>query len=131
MLHASLADSRRLVARALDQRDPRPRVRETGVVVHVGGGIARVRGLPSLGAEELVQLPGGLVGMAIDLEPGEAGVVLLGASDHLVAGDEARGTGRLVDTPVGDGLLGRVLDAGPGPGWTTPGATTPGSTSPC
>ena len=111
MLHASLADSRRLVARALDQRDPRPRVRETGVVVHVGGGIARVRGLPSLGAEELVQLPGGLVGMAIDLEPGEAGVVLLGASDHLVAGDEARGTGRLVDTPVGDGLLGRVLDA--------------------
>ena len=110
MLHDSLIASRRLVARALDTRDARPFVREAGYVAHIGGGIARVRGLPSLRAEELVELPGGLVGVAIDLEPGEAGVVLLGSSDHLVAGAEARATGRLVDTPVGEGLLGRVLD---------------------
>jgi F-type H+-transporting ATPase subunit alpha len=111
MLHASLADSRSLISRALDARETGPRVRETGVVVHVGGGIARVRGLPSLRAEEMVELPGGLLGMAIDLEPGEAGVVLLGPSEHLGAGADARATGRLVDTPVGEGLLGRVLDA--------------------
>ena len=111
MLDASLADSRRLIARALDAREARARVRETGIVVHVGGGIARVQGLPSLRSEELVELPGGLLGMAIDLEAAEAGIVLLGPSEHLAAGDEARATGRLVDAPVGDGLLGRVLDA--------------------
>jgi F-type H+-transporting ATPase subunit alpha len=114
MLHEALADSRRLVDQALDAlaaREPGPRLRETGSVLRVGGGIARIAGLPGLRSEELVELPGGLLGMAIDLEPREAGLVLLGPSDHLTAGAEARATGRLVDTPVGDGLLGRVLDA--------------------
>jgi F-type H+-transporting ATPase subunit alpha len=111
MFRESLIASRRLIDHALNSRDTRPAVQECGNVAHVGGGIARVRGLPSLRAEELVELPGGLMGVAIDLEPGEAGVVLLGPSDHLVAGAEARATGRLLDTPVGEGLLGRVLDA--------------------
>jgi F-type H+/Na+-transporting ATPase subunit alpha len=111
MLRETLAESRAALERALAAREARPRVRETGVVLRAGGGIARVRGLPGLGAEELVELPGGLLGMAIDLEPREAGVVLLGPSGHLVAGAEARATGRQVDAPVGEGLLGRVLDA--------------------
>ncbi len=114
MLNESLGASRRLVDQALAAlaaREPGPRPRETGSVVRLGGGIARVSGLPGLRSEELVELAGGLLGMAIDLESQEAGLVLLGPSDHLTAGVEARATGRLVDTPVGDGLLGRVLDA--------------------
>ncbi|HMM52660.1 MAG TPA: alternate F1F0 ATPase, F1 subunit alpha [Burkholderiaceae bacterium] len=111
MLRGLLSDSRIALERALAAGDARPRVRETGVVRQVGSGIARVAGLPGLGAEELVELPGGLFGLAVDLEPEDAGVVLLGPSAHLAAGDEARATGRLVDAPVGAALLGRVLDA--------------------
>ena len=112
MLIESLGASRVLVRQALAAlQGQAPRLRETGTVTSVGGGIARLRGLPGLRAEELVALPGGLLGMAIDLEPHEAGIVLLGPADHLRAGDEVRATGRLVDTPVGDGLLGRVLSA--------------------
>ncbi len=111
MLRELLTDSRIALGRALAAGDARPRVRETGVVRQVGSGIARIAGLPGLGAEELVELPGGLFGLAVDLEPEDVGVVLLGPSTHLAAGDEARATGRLVDAPVGAALLGRVLDA--------------------
>ena len=96
---------------ALDERRAWIRVRETGLVTQVGQGVARIRGLPSLQSEELVELAGGVPGIALNLEPDTAGVILLGKSERLTAGSPARGTGRLADTPVGDGLLGRVLDA--------------------
>lgn len=111
MLRDLLDETRRTLQRALEDGARRPRARETGSVTYVGGGVAHVRGLPSLGSEELVSLPGGLLGIAIDLAPEEIGLVLLGPAEHLRTGDEARATGRLVDTPVGEGLLGRVLDA--------------------
>lgn len=87
------------------------RSREVGSVTHIGGGIARATGLPGLGAEELVRLPGGVLGIAINLSEADIGIVLLGDSDELSAGSEVEATGREVDTPVGDTLLGRVLDA--------------------
>jgi F-type H+-transporting ATPase subunit alpha len=87
------------------------RPREIGIVTHVGGGIAQVRGLPHLTSEELVEFRGGQLGIAVNLEPDSIGVVLLGDSAGLAAGSEVRATGRLADTPVGDGLIGRVLDA--------------------
>jgi F-type H+-transporting ATPase subunit alpha len=87
------------------------RSREVGSVTHIGGGIARATGLPGLGAEELVRLPGGVLGIAINLSEADIGIVLLGDSDELGAGSEVEATGREVDTPVGDTLLGRVLDA--------------------
>lgn len=87
------------------------RVVETGRVTHVGKGIARIRGLPSLKSEELVELAGSVLGIALNLEPDEVGLILLGESDKLNAGSPALATGRLADTPVGEGLLGRVLDA--------------------
>jgi F-type H+-transporting ATPase subunit alpha len=106
-----LDNARGLLERALEATEARPSVRETGIVVHVGGGVARVQGLPGLRSEELLSLPRGLSGIAVNLEPGEIGVVLLGASEHLRAGDEVRAAGRLLDAPVGEALLGRVLDA--------------------
>lgn len=85
--------------------------REVGRVVSVGQGIARLRGLPGVQAEELVSLHGGLLGMAYDLDPEEVGVVLLGPSQHLTAGSLAYRTGRILDVPVGGELVGRVVNA--------------------
>lgn len=99
------------VTTALKDYDASLRPQEIGVVTHVGGGIARVKGLPRVQSEELVALPGNVLGIAFNLDPQEIGVVLLGAGTDVRAGAEVRATGRLADTPVGDGLLGRVLDA--------------------
>jgi F-type H+-transporting ATPase subunit alpha len=99
------------LAGALRGFSPGLRIRETGTVTHVGGPVARIKGLPGLMAEELVELRGGPLGIAVDLEAREVGVILLGDTTGVVAGAEARATGRLADTPVGYGLLGRVLDA--------------------
>lgn len=111
MLDTALDDMLAAFDAALGRSAPALRIEETGSVLEVSSGIARVSGLPGLKFEELVLFPDGLLGIAFNLEADEAGVVLLGPSDRLSAGDEVRLTGRLVDTPVGEGLLGRVLDA--------------------
>ncbi|MFA6229275.1 MAG: alternate F1F0 ATPase, F1 subunit alpha [Rhodanobacter sp.] len=85
-------------------------LRETGVVTQVGTGIAHVRGLPGAGYDELLEFPGGLFGLAFNLDEDEIGVVLLGDHASLQAGDEVRRTGRVMDVAVGDALLGRVID---------------------
>jgi len=84
---------------------------EVGEVTHVGQGIARVHGLPSVRSEELVRFAGGLMGLAFSLEDDDVGVILLGESDDLGAGAEARRTGRVIDVPVGPELRGRVVNA--------------------
>jgi F-type H+/Na+-transporting ATPase subunit alpha len=86
-------------------------VRETGKVLQVGGGIARIDGLPGVGSEELIRFPDGVLGIAINLDRDEVGVMLLGDSASLTSGAEVVATGREADTPVGEGLLGRVIDA--------------------
>lgn len=86
-------------------------VQEIGTVTHVGQGIARVRGLPGAQAEELLRFPGNLWGIAYNLDANEVGVILLGEGETIAAGTEVRRTGRVVDVPVGNALLGRVLDA--------------------
>jgi F-type H+-transporting ATPase subunit alpha len=86
------------------------RTREVGRVTSVGSGIALVAGLPGVEAEELIRFPGGLLGLAFNVDPTEVGVVLLGEIGELKAGAEARLTGRVLDVPVGEGLLGRVVD---------------------
>ena len=111
MLQALLDDTMLSLRRAVAQADGGLHAHETGSVLQVGGGIAQIDGLPSLGAEELVLFPGQLLGIAVNLEPGAAGVVLLGDSDALNAGAAVRATGRRADTPVGEALLGRVVDA--------------------
>ncbi len=83
---------------------------ETGVIQSVASGIATVTGLPGTGYEELLRFPGDLLGMAYNLEEEKIGTVLLGESVHLNAGDSVARTGRVMDVPVGDALLGRVVD---------------------
>ena len=84
--------------------------REVGTVTQVTTGIARVSGLPGAGFDELLTFPGGLSGIAFNVDEHELGVVLLGAYWHLQAGDEVRRTGRVMDVAVGEALLGRVID---------------------
>ncbi len=84
--------------------------REVGTITTVSTGIAKVVGLPNVGFEELIKFPGGGFGIAFNVDEDEIGVVLLGEYWHLHAGDEVERTGRVMDVPVGDGLLGRVID---------------------
>ncbi len=95
----------------LDDQQPRLTSAEFGTVQFVGRGIARVSGLPHVKADEILEFAGGTLGMAFNLDRQEIGVVMLDAAEAVVAGSEVHGTGRVLDTPVGDALLGRVLDA--------------------
>lgn len=84
---------------------------EVGVVVTSGDGIARVEGLPSAMANELLRFANGTMGIALNLEEREIGVVVLGDSDGIDEGSVVHGTGEVLSVPVGDGYLGRVVDA--------------------
>ena len=95
----------------LDRQEAELRDREVGVVSYVGYGIVRVDGLPSIRADELVLFPGNLQGLVFNIDPEEIGVILLGPSGDLGAGDEVRRTGRVLDVSVGESLIGRVVDA--------------------
>ncbi|QBQ55319.1 alternate F1F0 ATPase, F1 subunit alpha [Nitrosococcus wardiae] len=110
MLEQILDGTRAALNSALERNVPALQLRETGTVTQVSGGIARIKGLPSITMEELIAFPGNLLGIAINLEPEEIGVALLGDSPELTAGAEVHATGRLTDAPVGKGLLGRVID---------------------
>ena len=85
-------------------------LREVGFITNVSTGIATVSGLPGVGSEELLQFPGGLLGIAFNVDEDEIGVILLGEYEALHAGDEVQRTGRVMDVAVGEGLLGRVID---------------------
>jgi F-type H+-transporting ATPase subunit alpha len=95
-------------ARAAFSLDATPR--EVGVITDVDVGIATVVGLPGIGFEELISFPGGLLGIAFNIDAAEIGVVLLGDYQNLHVGDEVTRTGRVMDVAVGTELLGRVID---------------------
>jgi F-type H+-transporting ATPase subunit alpha len=82
-----------------------------GTVVEAGDGIARVHGLSNVAASELVQFANGVMGLALNLEEDSVGIMVLGAYDEIKEGDEVRATGRIVEVPVGDAMLGRVVNA--------------------
>ncbi|MBA4759826.1 F0F1 ATP synthase subunit alpha [Sphingosinicella sp.] len=86
-------------------------VSEVGQVLSVGDGIARVHGLDNVQAGEMVEFPGGIKGMALNLEVDNVGVVIFGSDSSIKEGDTVKRTGDIVDVPVGKGLLGRVVDA--------------------
>ena len=85
-------------------------VREVGRVLEVGDGIARVYGLSGVMANEMVEFPDGTIGLAFNLEENSVGIIILGDYVEITEGDEVRSTGRLLSVPVGDELLGRVVD---------------------
>merc|ERR1739844_644304 len=90
---------------------PAVNLEETGRVLSIGDGIARVYGLKNIQAEEMVEFSSGLKGMALNLEPDNVGVVVFGNDKLIKEGDVIKRTGAIVDVPVGEELLGRVVDA--------------------
>ncbi|XP_071440607.1 ATP synthase subunit alpha, mitochondrial [Hetaerina americana] len=90
---------------------PKADLEETGRVLSIGDGIARVYGLKNIQADEMVEFSSGLKGMALNLEPDNVGVVVFGNDKLIKEGDIVKRTGAIVDVPVGEDLLGRVVDA--------------------
>ncbi|MGK2872772.1 MAG: alternate F1F0 ATPase, F1 subunit alpha [Alphaproteobacteria bacterium] len=89
---------------------PQLRPREIGTITSIATGIAKVSGLPGVGFEEVLKFPGDIYGIAFNVDEDEIGVVLLGDYWHLHAGDEVERRGHVVDVPVGDGLIGRIIN---------------------
>ena len=99
-----------VIQQEIEHFESRVDVREVGRVLEVGDGIARVYGLSSVMAGEMVEFPGGIHGLAFNLEENSVGVIILGNFLTINEGDEVRSTGRLLSVPVGDAVLGRVID---------------------
>jgi F-type H+/Na+-transporting ATPase subunit alpha len=96
--------------RRLAQFAPAPVVERIGRITRIGDGVARVTGLPDAALDELLQLPDGTMAQAVELGKQEIGCVLLDNTTGVSAGEVVRGTGRVVQVPVGDQLLGRIVD---------------------
>jgi F-type H+-transporting ATPase subunit alpha len=101
----------RVLREEIDNYERAVNVAETGFVISVGDGIARVYGLETVMAGELVELPHNVAGIALNLEEDQVGVVILGDYTLIREGDEVRRTGRIMSVPVGDALIGRVVNA--------------------
>src|SRR5207253_6866187 len=81
-----------------------------GLITEVGDGIARISGLPNTAVNELLEFEGGTLGLALNLDEDSIGAVVLGDVEHIEEGQSARATGDILSVPVGDGLLGRVVN---------------------
>ena len=101
----------RVLREEIENYDQAVNVSETGSVISVGDGIARIHGLELVMAGELIEFPGGVTGLALNLEEDQVGAVLMGDYQHIGEGDEVRRTGRIMSVPAGDALIGRVVDA--------------------
>ncbi len=101
----------RLLREEIDNYDRAVNVAETGSVISVGDGIARVYGLENVMAGELIEFKGGVSGIALNLEEDQVGAVLLGDFSGIKEGDEVRRTGRIMSVPVGEAMVGRVVNA--------------------
>jgi len=110
-LTAVIGDVLSTLDHVLESHDVALRVDEIGTLVSVGSSTVHVQGLPGAQSQELIEFADGRLGMAFNLDPGEVGVVLLDSNQGLHAGMEAYRTGRVADIPVGEALLGRVIDA--------------------
>ena len=100
-----------LIRQQIENYESKVAVDEVGTVITLGDGIARVHGLEKVMAGELLSFPHGVSGIAMNLEEDQVGVVLLGEYTEIKEGDEVKRTGRIMSVPVGDGMIGRVVDA--------------------
>src|SRR3954463_7026715 len=101
----------RVLRDEIENYDSAVSVTETGFVISVGDGIARIHGLETVMAGELIEFSHGVSGLALNLEEDQVGAVLLGDFSELKEGDEVRRTGRIMSVPVGEALIGRVGEA--------------------
>ena len=100
-----------LLKNSIENYEQRIQVDEVGTVISLGDGIARVHGLDKVMAGELIEFPHGISGLAMNLEEDQVGVVLLGDYTEIKEGDQVKRTGRIMDVPVGDAMIGRVVNA--------------------
>ena len=100
-----------IIKQQIRDYDKKVEVSETGTVISVGDGIARLHGLEKAMAGELLEFPGGIMGMVLNLEADNVGAAILGEDVHIKEGNTVKRTGRIVQVPVGSAMLGRVVDA--------------------
>lgn len=100
----------KIIEEQIQSYEQRVEMSETGTVVYVGDGIARVHGVQNAMAMELLEFPGGLMGMVLNLEEDNVGVALLGDDTQIKEGDPVKRTGKIFSVPVGDAVMGRVLN---------------------
>src|SRR5690606_34118424 len=100
-----------IIKKQIQNFDRKAQVTETGTVLTTGDGIARLYGLEGAMAGELVEFPGEIYGLVLNLESDSVGVAVLGEANAVREGDIVKRTGRIADVPVGDALLGRVVNA--------------------
>jgi len=100
-----------IIKQQIQDYDKKVEVSETGTVISVGDGIARLHGLENAMAGELLEFPHGLMGMVLNLEADNVGAAILGEDVHIKEGDTVKRTGRIVQVPVGKAMLGRVVDS--------------------
>lgn len=99
-----------IIRQQIDKYQAQVEVTDVGTVIQVGDGIARVYGLEECMASELLEFPGGTLGMALNLEEDNIGCVIMGPYTHIREGDTVKRTGRIISVPVGDALIGRVVN---------------------
>ena len=100
-----------LIKERIEKFDNAPETKTEGTIVSVSDGIIRIHGLNEVAAGEMIELPGGVYGLALNLEQDSVGAVVLGDYEHIQEGQKAYCTGRILEVPVGEALLGRVVDA--------------------
>ncbi len=100
-----------IIKQQIEKYEQKVELKEVGTVISVGDGIARIYGLENCMASEMLEFPGGDIGMAFNLEEDNVGAVLLGSDIEIGEGDEVKRTGRVFEVPVGMGVVGRVLNA--------------------
>ena len=110
LLQATFEQTFSILQQARRSFSPQLQPREIGTITSIATGIAKVSGLPGVGFEEVLKFPGDIFGIAFNVDEDEIGAVLLGDYWHLQAGDEVERCGHLVDVPVGEGLLGRIIN---------------------
>lgn len=101
----------KIIKQQIEDYEKKVEVSETGVVISVGDGIAKVYGLDKCQAGELIEFPGDLFGMALNLEEDNVGIAILGEDVHIKEGDIVKRTGRISEVPCGEAVIGRVLNA--------------------
>ena len=99
-----------ILKKQLDTHNADIDISEVGEITYIGDGVARVSGLENVMSSELVELPNNVFGMALNLEEDSVGIVLFGDSSLVKEGDIAKRTGKIVEVPIGESLLGRVVN---------------------
>ena len=110
-MQLNAAEISELIKKRIDNFEVVTEARTEGTVVSLTDGIARIHGLADVMSGEMIEFPGNTYGMALNLERDSVGAVVLGPYQHISEGDKVRCTGRILEVPTGEGLLGRVVDA--------------------